>query len=48
MRNPGLERCDGKYLPAQRRYIEEYPPPQTADMMIDNFNWEYPAIKYIR
>ena len=43
-----LERCDGKYLPAQRRYLEEYPPLQTADMIIDNFDWEYPAIKYIR
>lgn len=43
-----LERYDRKYLPAQRRYLEEYPPLQTADMIINNFNWECPAIKYMR
>jgi uridine kinase len=43
-----LERYDRKYWPAQRRYLEEYPPLQTADMIVDNLNWECPVIKYIR
>ena len=40
-----LERYDIKYLPAQRKYLEEFPPLQTADMIINNHNWEYPIIK---
>jgi uridine kinase len=43
-----LSRYDFKYLPAQRRYLEEYPPLQLADMIIDNCNWEYPVTKYRR
>jgi uridine kinase len=34
-----------KYLPAQRKYLREYPPPKLADMIIDNTNWEFPAIR---
>ena len=34
-----------KYLPAQARYLEEYPPRKVADMVIDNTDWEYPQIK---
>jgi phosphoglycolate phosphatase-like HAD superfamily hydrolase/uridine kinase len=41
-----LERYDIKYLPAQRKYLEEYPPLQTAEMIINNHNWEYPIIQY--
>jgi uridine kinase len=33
---------DIKYLPAQRKYLEACPPRETADMIIDNSNWEYP------
>ncbi len=36
---------DTKYLPAQSRYLEEYPPEKTADMVIDNSDWEYPRLK---
>jgi uridine kinase len=39
-----LKRYDIKYLPAQRKYLQEYPPQKVADMVIDNTNWEYPAI----
>jgi len=39
---------DEKYLPAQSRYLEEYPPEKTADMVIDNSEWEYPRLKYTR
>jgi uridine kinase len=41
-----LKKYDTKYLPAQARYLQEYPPVNTADMIIDNSNWEYPRIKY--
>ena len=37
-----------KYLPAQRRYLNEFPPQETADMIIDNSNWEYPIAKILR
>jgi phosphoglycolate phosphatase-like HAD superfamily hydrolase/uridine kinase len=43
-----INKYDGKYLPAQAKYLEEYPPSQVADMDIDNTNWEYPTIKHIR
>ncbi|OGO18621.1 MAG: hypothetical protein A2Z15_02265 [Chloroflexi bacterium RBG_16_50_11] len=33
-----------KYLPAQRKYLKEYPPRQVADIVIDNTDWEYPTI----
>ncbi len=39
---------DTKYLPAQTKYLEEYPPQDVADIVIDNTNWEYPRIKYQR
>lgn len=32
---------DVKYLPAQVKYLKEYPPSHVADMVIDNANWEY-------
>lgn len=43
-----LSRYDEKYLPAQRKYLAEFPPQQTADMIIDNSNWEYPRVTYLR
>jgi uridine kinase len=39
---------DTKYLPAQRKYLREYPPRKVADMVIDNANREYPVIKHYR
>ena len=39
---------DAKYLPAQVKYMEEYPPPRTADIVIDNTDWEYPKIHLLR
>jgi HAD superfamily hydrolase (TIGR01549 family) len=43
-----IKKYDEKYLPAQSRYLKEYPPGDTADMVIDNNNWEYPRIKHTR
>jgi HAD superfamily hydrolase (TIGR01549 family) len=43
-----LNKYDGKYLPAQAKHLEEYPPSQVADIVINNTNWEYPTIKHIR
>jgi uridine kinase len=40
-----ISRYDEKYLPAQRKYLNEYPPTKVADIVIDNTNWEYPTIK---
>lgn len=37
-----------KYLPAQEKYLQEYPPQIMADIIIDNTNYEFPVIKYIR
>jgi uridine kinase len=39
-----MTRYDEKYFPAQRRYLNDYPPETTADIVIDNTNWEYPEI----
>jgi HAD superfamily hydrolase (TIGR01549 family) len=41
-----IKKYNEKYLPAQSRYLEEYPPGDTADMVIDNNDWEYPCVKY--
>jgi phosphoglycolate phosphatase len=43
-----LRGYDEKYLPVQTGYLDEYPPIDVADMIIDNNNWEYPVIKYTR
>ena len=40
-----LKKYDEKYLPAQRRYLDEFPPLKIADMIIDNSNLEYPRVK---
>ncbi len=39
-----LKRYEEKYWPAQRKYLTEYPPLETADMVIDNQNWDFPVI----
>lgn len=41
-------RYETRYLPAQMKYLEEYPPLEAADMIIDNTNWEYPVIVHSR
>jgi phosphoglycolate phosphatase-like HAD superfamily hydrolase/uridine kinase len=38
------ERYLTKYIPAQKKYLAEYPPSEHADIIIDNSNWEYPKI----
>jgi phosphoglycolate phosphatase-like HAD superfamily hydrolase/uridine kinase len=43
-----IKKYDEKYLPAQAKYLKEYPPEKMADMIIDNNDWEYPRIKYTR
>jgi uridine kinase len=43
-----INKYESKYLPAQARYLEEYPPSKVADMVIDNTDWEYPQIKPTR
>jgi len=39
-----LEKYDSKYLPAQRKYLDEYPPSEIADMIIDNNSWNKPSL----
>jgi phosphoglycolate phosphatase len=39
-----VEKYDVKYIPAQLKYLGEYPPLRLADIIIDNSNWEYPKI----
>jgi uridine kinase len=41
-----LARYDEKYLPAQAEYLKKYPPEETADMVIDNSDWEHPHLKH--
>ncbi len=42
------EKYDSKYLPAQRKYLAEYPPQRYADIIVDNSDWEYPSTTNIR
>lgn len=41
-----MKKYDEKYLPAQIKYIKEFPPSEIADMIIENTNWEKPVINY--
>jgi uridine kinase len=43
-----INKYDEKYLPAQTRYLKEYPPEKTGDMIIDTMAWEYPKISFLR
>ena len=43
-----LKSYNEKYLPAQARYLKDYPPQEVADMIIDNANWEHPYISHLR
>jgi HAD superfamily hydrolase (TIGR01549 family) len=40
-----FNKYESKYLPAQAKYLQEYPSRQVADMVIDNTDWEQPHIK---
>jgi HAD superfamily hydrolase (TIGR01549 family) len=42
-----VKKYDEKYLPAQRKYLSEYPPAKVADIIIDNTNWDFPVIKSV-
>jgi uridine kinase len=39
-----INKYEKKYLPAQARYLKEYLPEKTADIIIDNNDWECPKI----
>jgi HAD superfamily hydrolase (TIGR01549 family) len=40
-----IKKYDEKYLPAQAKYLEEYPPGKVADIVIDNTDREYPRVR---
>lgn len=40
-----VEKYDAKYLPAQVKYLREYPPDKVADIIVENSNWDYPVIQ---
>jgi phosphoglycolate phosphatase len=40
-----VKKYNTKYLPAQAKYLKEYPPSKVADIIIDNTNWENPKFK---
>ena len=42
------ERYQNKYIPAQKKYLAEFPPSEHADIIIDNTNWHYPCITFTR
>lgn len=39
-----MQKYQSKYLPAQRVYLEKYPPEQNADVIIDNNDWANPKV----
>ncbi|MEE8419377.1 MAG: hypothetical protein V3S02_04625 [Dehalococcoidales bacterium] len=41
----GLKKYDEKYLPAQKKYLVEYPPARVADLVIDNTDWQHPRVR---
>ncbi len=43
-----INRYQSKYLPAQRKYLREFPPERTADIIIDNLDWDNPSVVYIK
>ena len=43
-----IAKYEVKYLPAQGKYLKEYPPQDTADMIIDNTDWGHPVINFSR
>ena len=43
-----MEKYDKKYIPMQKKYLVEYPSNKWADIIINNSNWEFPRISYIK
>lgn len=39
-----LKKYDEKYLPAQKNYLKKFPPQKTADLVIDNTDFNNPKI----
>jgi len=39
-----LRKYGSKYHPTQKRYLKEFPPDKTADIVVDNMDWNKPAI----
>jgi len=39
-----LNKYHDKYIPAQKRYLAEFPPSKIADLIIDNTDWENPYV----
>lgn len=46
--NEVMKKYDKKYIPAQEKYLQEYPPETVADLIIDNTDWRFPKIKFVR
>lgn len=44
-RTETISKYDEKYLPAQAKYIWECSPASTADIVIDNTNWDHPKMR---
>lgn len=42
-----LKKYNEKYLPAQKKYLNQFPPLKTANIIINNTNWKFPRIKII-
>ena len=42
-----LKKYNEKYLPAQKKYLDQFPPSETANIIINNTNWKFPEIKII-
>ncbi len=43
-----MDKYNNKYFPAERRYLAEFPPELTSDMVVDNSNWNYPKVRFVR
>ena len=39
-----MRRYDEKYIPAQKKYLQNYTPSEIADIIIDNLDFENPKI----
>lgn len=39
-----ITKYETKYLPAQRKYLEDFPPETNADVIIDNNDWSNPIV----
>jgi uridine kinase len=41
-----LSKYDTKYLPAQQKYLDDFPLKNTTDIIIDNIDWNNPKISW--